>query len=137
MQVRFDGTLGFPGGILDPGESPEAAVGREFAEEVGCDPGLITFTKNDHVISHRSDHTQFCLHFFAKEVTLEQFTDLEVHAPQAKHWGIEVVMCTCKVIGSTVKNGTLNFRDTHRTLLKPYKPCHNSTRKLKGAVLYS
>ena len=113
MQVRFDGTLGFPGGILDPGESPEAAVGREFAEEVGCDPGLITFTKNDHVISHRSDHTQFCLHFFAKEVTLEQFTDLEVHAPQAKHWGIEVVMCTCKVI---------NFVPTEFYSLTPCPP---------------
>lgn len=90
MQVRFDGTLGFPGGIVDPGESPESAVGREVAEEMGCDPGLIKFTKDDHVISHCSEHTHFCLHFFAKEVTLEVFTQLEVNAPRAKQWGIEV-----------------------------------------------
>ena len=90
MQVRFDGTLGFPGGIVDPGESPESAVGREVAEEVGCAPGLMTFTKSDHVISHTSEHTQFCLHLYAKEVTLEQFVQLEVTAPRSKDWGIEV-----------------------------------------------
>ena len=90
MQVRFDGTLGFPGGIIDPGETPESAVSREVAEEVGCDVGLITFTKDDHVITHSSDQTQFCLHFYAKEITLEQFVQLEVIAPQAKQWGREV-----------------------------------------------
>lgn len=91
MQVRFDGTLGFPGGIVDNGETPEAAVGRELAEEVGCDQGLIQFTKEDHVISHCSDHTHFLLHFFAKQVSLEQLTELESYAPRGKQWGIEVM----------------------------------------------
>lgn len=91
MQVRFDGTLGFPGGIVDHGETPESAVGREVSEEVGCDSTLITFTTDDHVITHRSDQTHFCLHFFAKEVSLDQFTQLEANAPQAKHWGVEVM----------------------------------------------
>ena len=90
MQVRFDGTLGFPGGVLDTGESPEVAVSREVAEEAGCAPGLINFTSDDHVVSHYSQHTQFCLHFFAKELSLEQFTELEANAPRATHWGIEV-----------------------------------------------
>ncbi|CAI8007586.1 U8 snoRNA-decapping enzyme [Geodia barretti] len=32
MQLRFDGTLGFPGGMVDSGETPETAAGRELAE---------------------------------------------------------------------------------------------------------
>ena len=35
MQMRFDGTLGFPGGIIDEEESPEEAVSRELTEELG------------------------------------------------------------------------------------------------------
>ena len=35
MQMRFDGTLGFPGGVVDEGESPEEAVSRELSEELG------------------------------------------------------------------------------------------------------
>ena len=37
MQMRFDGTLGFPGGVVDEGESPEEAVSRELSEELGND----------------------------------------------------------------------------------------------------
>ena len=90
MQVRFDGTLGFAGGMVDVGESPEEAVSREVSEEVGCAPGLINFTTDDHVITHYSDRTHFCLHFFAKEVSLEQFAQLEANATHATHWGVEV-----------------------------------------------
>ena len=35
MQMRFDGTLGFAGGMVDPGETPEDAVNRELSEEFG------------------------------------------------------------------------------------------------------
>lgn len=35
MQMRFDGTLGFAGGIVDAGETPEEAVNRELSEEFG------------------------------------------------------------------------------------------------------
>ena len=90
MQVRFDGTLGFAGGVVNAGESPEEAVGREVAEEVGCAPGLINFTTDDHVITHYFDHTHFCFHFFAKEVSLEQLAQLEADATQATRWGVEV-----------------------------------------------
>ena len=54
MQVRFDGTLGFPGGIVDHGseESLEQTLSREFFEEVGS---RLTFTEEDHVITHFSE----------------------------------------------------------------------------------
>ena len=35
MQVRFDGLLGFAGGLVDPGESVEYGLNRELEEEIG------------------------------------------------------------------------------------------------------
>jgi len=34
--MRFDGTLAFPGAIVDKGETPAVAVNREMCEELGC-----------------------------------------------------------------------------------------------------
>ena len=35
------GEVSFPGGRLDPGETPEAGALREAAEEVGLDPAAV------------------------------------------------------------------------------------------------
>ena len=97
MQVRFDGMLGFPGGMVDKGETPAQAVIREFNEEVGCPEGLVTMTTEDHVCTHYSHHTRLCLHFFAKEVSPELYLNIERCPQSASHWGIEVgvsFMCT-------------------------------------------
>lgn len=32
MQLRYDGTMGFPGGLVDVGETPEQAASREIRE---------------------------------------------------------------------------------------------------------
>ena len=37
MQVRFDGLLGFPGGLVDPGETVEVGLNRELVEEIALD----------------------------------------------------------------------------------------------------
>ena len=87
MQMRFDGTLGFPGGIIDTGETPEQTVTREFAEEVGPRE---EFTEKDHLVTHYSEHSKFCLHFYAKEVAIGRFHEIERRAPTAVHWGEEV-----------------------------------------------
>jgi 8-oxo-dGTP pyrophosphatase MutT (NUDIX family) len=34
MQMRFDGLLGFPGGLVDPGEEIVFALNRELEEEI-------------------------------------------------------------------------------------------------------
>ncbi len=82
--------LGFPGGVVDEGETPQQAVTREFKEEVGCDDGMVTITTADHICTHYSHHTRLCLHFFAKEVTRDVYLNLEKSALTAKDWGKEV-----------------------------------------------
>jgi len=40
LQLRFDGLIGFPGGLVDPGEDIETGLNRELVEEIGLDAGL-------------------------------------------------------------------------------------------------
>jgi U8 snoRNA-decapping enzyme len=35
MQMRFDGVLGFPGGLIEKGEDPVVGLNREMEEEIG------------------------------------------------------------------------------------------------------
>ena len=90
MQVRFDGTLGFPGGIVDKGETPEVAVNREMCEELGCSPDSCVILEMDHVMSQVSYKTQFCLHFYAKQITLATLQQMERGVITCKEYGSEV-----------------------------------------------
>lgn len=92
--MRFDGTLGFAGGMVDKGETPEEACTRECCEELGVSVDEISITKEDHIVTHYSDHTHFCLHFFAKEIPLELLLKIERGVTQSKDWGEEVTMET-------------------------------------------
>ena len=86
--MRFDGTLGFPGGILDEGETPHHAATRELAEEVG---GVVTVEAGDHVTTSCSPKTGLCLHFFAKQVSLTVLKEMEEGATNSPDWGHEVL----------------------------------------------
>ena len=48
MQARFDGCLGFPGGLLDKDETEEVfeALNRELQEEIGLDLNLLKFVQD-------------------------------------------------------------------------------------------
>ena len=90
MQLRFDGTIGFTGGIVDTGETPTEACTRECCEELGIAPGDLVITADNHIVTHYSTDTRFCLHFYAKEISLELLKTFECKVPFASDWGQEV-----------------------------------------------
>jgi len=89
MHLRFDGRLGFPGGLIDPGENVEEALNREVSEEMG--------EGNKEVTAENWIETNFCstdnilLHFYCMELTKQEFFDLEKRGLQAKEYGVEVL----------------------------------------------
>ena len=38
MHIRFDGSFGFPGGLIDDGEDVITGLNRELEEEIGWSP---------------------------------------------------------------------------------------------------
>ena len=88
--MRFDGLLGFPGGLVDPGEDPTTALNRELHEEIGLDLDKYKFTDDNHVVSHLHKKKQLVLNFFVKEVTLADFQQIEINALNAVEHGVEV-----------------------------------------------
>ena len=164
MQMRFDGNLGFPGGLVDPTDAtPVDGVNRELLEEMNigsdCDPApgghgkadCITATNShkpagcdvtanhkpcrnheikqsygvsveqgssprshggaeltppgggeegkgawysirqtDHIVTHVNHKKRLVTHFYAREVSREQFRAIERHALDARDWGSEV-----------------------------------------------
>ncbi|XP_014272748.1 U8 snoRNA-decapping enzyme isoform X2 [Halyomorpha halys] len=91
MQMRFDGHLGFPGGLVDDGETPEEAVTREMEEEMAMDRQKLKIDPKDHVVSHYCEEKDLVLHFFAKEVSLSLFTDIEKMCLKSHDYGSEVM----------------------------------------------
>lgn len=90
MQMRFDGYLGFPGGLVDPDEDHVLALNREMQEEMNLDLNKHSVKKENHVVSHYSKSKKLCLHFYALEVTLNELHEIEKNSITAKDYGHEV-----------------------------------------------
>jgi len=89
MHLRFDGTLGFPGGLIDKGENIEEALNREVVEEMGeGNPPLVA---GDWMNSYYSVEDKILLHFYSKEVDEEEFFKIEKRGLSAKEYGEEIL----------------------------------------------
>ncbi|XP_014272767.1 U8 snoRNA-decapping enzyme isoform X2 [Halyomorpha halys] len=91
MQLRYDGYVGFPGGYVDEGESAEEAVIRELKEEISTDKECFDINSEDHIISHYSPEKNLIVHLYAKEVSLNLFSELEQCSMKGYDYGIEVM----------------------------------------------
>ncbi|XP_007420568.1 U8 snoRNA-decapping enzyme [Python bivittatus] len=93
MQMRFDGRLGFPGGFVDPRDiSLEEGLNRELCEELGPAAASFRLAEEDYVSSHVSEQPQrVVMHFYAKQISLEELRVVEEGATQAKDHGFEVM----------------------------------------------
>lgn len=78
MQLRFDGLLGFPGGLVDTVdgalEDLAAAANRELREELS---GLVAVGDGDYRACLHLPDAQLCTHFFAKRVSEATLDALE------------------------------------------------------------
>lgn len=90
MQMRFDGTFGFIGGFVDNTETWEQALNRELHEEIGFDVTKHELTEENYIFSAYDNPDKFCLHFYAFELTHQEFCDTERQQFSAKHFGTEV-----------------------------------------------
>lgn len=90
MQMRFDGFIGFPGGLVDDGENPVEAVNRELQEEIGLDLSKISISEKDHSVSHFNRGKKLVLHFFVKEISYPEFKEIEYAAIRSGDYGTEV-----------------------------------------------
>lgn len=85
MINRWDGKIGFPGGHIDPGETPLGALKRELLEEMGY-----LLVKEPRFIS-RIDAPNTILHFYALEVPdFKELRSIVRDSLKAEHYGSEV-----------------------------------------------
>ncbi|GAB1597514.1 uncharacterized protein LOC115218301 [Argonauta hians] len=91
MQFRFDGSIGFPGGAVDPNETIVMALNRELQEEMAFNVDEYGIKASDHLVSHMSTEKEFFLHFFTKFVTEEDFNKIQTTAFSSKFYGTEIL----------------------------------------------
>uniref|UniRef100_A0A8K9XFL7 U8 snoRNA-decapping enzyme n=2 Tax=Oncorhynchus mykiss TaxID=8022 RepID=A0A8K9XFL7_ONCMY len=103
MQMRFDGLLGFPGGLVDPSEeSLEEGLSRELWEELGFS---LSVTLEDHVSSCHNPSSHLITHFYARRMEEKEIREVErAAASTATDHGHEV-MGMVRVPIYTLKGG--------------------------------
>ncbi|KAM4736812.1 U8 snoRNA-decapping enzyme [Anableps anableps] len=119
MQMRFDGLLGFPGGLVNPSEETlEEGLTRELLEELGV---AVPVSVEDHVesrfapsLSATSSSSRLILHFYVKKIKEEQIREIEkAAASTAVDHGLEVLGMVRVPLYSTKSGGGLSFFLSH------------------------
>uniref|UniRef100_A0A3P9I7A6 U8 snoRNA-decapping enzyme n=1 Tax=Oryzias latipes TaxID=8090 RepID=A0A3P9I7A6_ORYLA len=118
MQMRFDGLLGFPGGLVNPAEeSLEAGLSRELLEELGLE---IPITEEDYVETcyapalSWTSKSKLILHFYVKKMEEEQIREVEkAAASTAVDHGLEVMGMVRVPLFRTNHDGGLLFFLSH------------------------
>jgi len=92
-------TLEVPGGLVDPGDTPEGAAVRELMEETGYGSGEVQLLGSYH--PHPAIMNNLCYTFLARGVHLEQGQKLD------QGEDIEVVLVPLKNIPEIIKTGQI------------------------------
>jgi U8 snoRNA-decapping enzyme len=92
MQLRFDGYIGFPGGIIDEGEDVLPGLNRELVEEMNVDVLKHPVKEEHYVVTHWCPAKKLLLHFYALEVSIDDLKVIEEETVKAHDYGIEVIV---------------------------------------------
>ena len=88
VQMRWDGTIGFPGGFIKSREDVAKGLNRELAEEMNVKSKDLTITNDDFMMAHLT--SKFSFYLFTKEISAELFMTLEANSLAASDFGKEV-----------------------------------------------
>lgn len=108
MQMRFDGYLGFPGGLVDEGEDVITGLNRELVEEMNISPTRNLIKDENYVVSHWNESTKLVLNFYAVEVPMDELSRIEQNSVFAHDYGTEV-LGTVRVPLYTMGDGYRGF----------------------------
>ncbi|KAI1305850.1 U8 snoRNA-decapping enzyme [Halotydeus destructor] len=93
MQIRTDGTIGFPGGIVDEdiakygSQAVLDGLRRELLEEINFSASELS--EDNYVCSHFSEPKNLICHFFAHKLTQSAFQHIEQNHTKARDFPSE------------------------------------------------